>query len=108
MFWKNKEKELRQKIDLNINEHNAAWLINEELNRMHTLFNKCMNTRCIDDATFKVVNFNLNIYWTKIQELQKKMVEYVAKAPDHDMQKSILDIQSELVDKIVLGDGDPK
>lgn len=100
MFWKSKEKILRKKIDVNINEHNAAWLLNEELKRLHGLLKDAVNTT--GGA------HNAKIWWNKIEQLQNKMVEYVAKAPDHDLQKSVLDIQSDLVDKIVLGEGDGK
>jgi hypothetical protein len=57
-YVKNKPKDLKK-------ANPAAWLLNEELQRVHSIFNHARKN--YDSAS------NLQIYWTKINELQKEI-----------------------------------
>jgi hypothetical protein len=85
----------KQMIDVNVNSRNAVWLLNEELKRMHELF---QTTHINSNAT------NIKVVWNKIQEMHHKMYELINKTPDVDTQRQISDIQERLIEETVLGD----
>lgn len=95
MFGRKKEPQ-KKVIDLNINNQSAIWLLNEELARLHALFNS--ERRAGGSAQ------NLNIYWTNIQTLQQQVIALASKTQDPDLVKALADIQNHVVDQILLQD----
>lgn len=96
MFGKKNKEPEKKVIDLNINNQNALWLLNEELGRLHALFNS--ERRSGGSAT------NLNIYWNNIQTLQQQVIALASKAQDPDLAKALADIQNHVADQILLQD----
>jgi hypothetical protein len=94
MFSFFKSKSQNKVIDVNLNQQNAIWLLNEELQRLHQLFNA---ERKVGGSVT-----NLNIYWGNIQTLQQKVIELASKAQDPDLSRAIADLQNHVVDQIIL------
>lgn len=93
-MWFSKKTPEKKTIDLNINNQSAIWLLNEELTRLHQLFNS--ERRTGGSAS------NLNIYWTNIQTLQQQVITLASKAQDPDLAKALHDLQNHVVDQILL------
>lgn len=81
-------------IDVNLNQQNAIWLLNEELTRLHKLFN--------DERKRSNNKHNLNTYWSNIHTLQQQVITLAAKSQDPDVQKAIADLQNHIVDQILI------
>ena len=91
-------------VDVRMHQYNVFWLLNEEMQRMHRLFESEKQQQTYTKEAAEVCSKNLNIYWAKIQDLHTKMDTLISTKLDAETQKAISDIQNHLVEKIILGD----
>ena len=83
--------------------HNEAdtvyTVLNAELQRMHEMMANERSSYGVKDGVLK----NINIFWNKIQELQKILMLCAEKGADEDVKKQLRDLQKNAVESIILG-----
>lgn len=77
---------------------NAYSVLNKELERLHTLFTYAYKNGQSKD--------NLNIYWSRIKELQEALFLALEKQPAHS--QDIKDLQDTVAEILLLTDTDSK
>lgn len=78
---------------------NAYSLLNKELSRMHELFREQLN---IGGSSEK----NLNVFWTKINNMQDAMIKALEKQPAH--AEEICDLQNTVAEILLLSQTESK
>ena len=96
-MWLFDKKNKKVDLDIGHKHHNAYWLLNEELKRMHEQMSSGMKYGGKDGTSS-----NATMFYARIGELQDKMKELIDKSPDADTNRRLTAVEETQIEQILL------